>query len=576
MMSQEGGPEWLVGGACSHLDGKHLDARERAHSSVKCTSISMLSSFSMWSDKLIIAIVITITTSSAVSFSGHLNFNVCMWCEASRPICRDRVCSSNCSLSSFCSSLHEICVAVWCHNPALPLDGVEETKLLLNSTSHECHMTRAAQTSQTAQLGVILHVCGCSGEHECNDKLIFRRAANGLPSAWDKEVIPAVLVSLVLPVLAVAIVATLYWASKRRSHKSARLRPLCPPSPPAHPDGTGKNTPELFRAAAPSGTPGPGQADQLPAVHLEAAVGGGRFAQVWRARLLGESPHQAGGGSVVAVKVFLRAEVASWRHEGAILGDAGMRHRNIVPFLGAQVRGGAYWLLLAYHRLGNLQDFLTANVLSWKRLVTMATGLARGLAHLHSDTLWPSGSPKVSVAHRDVKSGNVLVKEDGDVALCDFGLAVQLHAELTVDDFANSGQVGTARYMSPEALESRVNLEDGGESFKQMDVYSMALVLWEMASRCHVGREVPGYTPAFTGLVGERPCVDVMRDVVIRARQRPDMPTTWTRHRGMSVYCATVTECWDHDPEARLTAHCVLERLHGLIRREEGQEVRPC
>lgn len=46
-------------------------------------------------------------------------------------------------------------------------------------------------------------------------------------------------------------------------------------------------------------------------------------------------------------------------------------------------------------------------------------------------------------------------------------------------------QVGTARYMAPEVLESRVNLEDL-ESFKQMDVYSMALVLWEMVSRCEV------------------------------------------------------------------------------------------
>lgn len=44
-------------------------------------------------------------------------------------------------------------------------------------------------------------------------------------------------------------------------------------------------------------------------------------------------------------------------------------------------------------------------------------------------------------------------------------------------------KVGTARYMAPEVLESRVNLEDL-EAFKQMDVYSMALVLWEMASRC--------------------------------------------------------------------------------------------
>lgn len=52
-------------------------------------------------------------------------------------------------------------------------------------------------------------------------------------------------------------------------------------------------------------------------------------------------------------------------------------------------------------------------------------------------------------------------------------------------DWSNLIQVGTARYMAPEVLESRVNLEDL-EAFKQIDVYSMALVLWEMASRCHV------------------------------------------------------------------------------------------
>lgn len=45
-------------------------------------------------------------------------------------------------------------------------------------------------------------------------------------------------------------------------------------------------------------------------------------------------------------------------------------------------------------------------------------------------------------------------------------------------------KVGTARYMAPEVLESRMNLENV-ESFKQTDVYSMALVLWEMTSRCN-------------------------------------------------------------------------------------------
>lgn len=120
------------------------------------------------------------------------------------------------------------------------------------------------------------------------------------------------------------------------------------------------------------------------------------------------------------------------------------------------------------------------------------------------------------VAHRDLKSSNIVVKNNKECALCDFGLALRLDLSLTVDDYANSGQVnndqtvpvelfsglilwsifngtlllrlvqvGTARYMAPEVLESRVNLEDL-EAFKQMDVYSIALVLWEMSSRCHV------------------------------------------------------------------------------------------
>lgn len=51
-----------------------------------------------------------------------------------------------------------------------------------------------------------------------------------------------------------------------------------------------------------------------------------------------------------------------------------------------------------------------------------------------------------------------------------------------------SYQVGTPRYMAPEALESKINLQNI-ESFKQIDVYSLSLVIWEIARRCTV---VPG------------------------------------------------------------------------------------
>nr|XP_020482127.1 TGF-beta receptor type-2-like [Labrus bergylta] len=55
-----------------------------------------------------------------------------------------------------------------------------------------------------------------------------------------------------------------------------------------------------------------------------------------------------------------------------------------------------------------------------------------------------------------------------------------------------------------------------------------------------------------------------MKDNVLRDRGRPEIPDSWLRHQGVAVVCATIMECWDHDPEARLTAHCVAERITEL------------
>ncbi|KAF7649292.1 hypothetical protein LDENG_00143930 [Lucifuga dentata] len=490
-------------------------------------------------------------------------------------------------------------VQTMCHHPALPLEGVDPG-LLRNFTSRECHMV-----PQPTDHGAML-VCGCQGEHECNDKLIFDKGANGFSKLQSKDVIPVVVVSLVPPVL-VALVATATFYFYRTRHPSK-------PGPPARPNWPTKRSPDRYQVLdlpcgglGPGGegregdTTGPGGereesnnklmslendvisdmadwhghiSEPLP-IKLEALVGKGRFAEVWRARLLQGEKGGVNSYETVAVKVFPAMEYVSWRNECSIFSDPKLEHDNVVKFLAAEERGTPghahrkYWLVLAYHSLGNLQDFLTTNTLSWEELVAMAGSVARGVAHLHSDTT-PSGVPKVPVAHRDLKSSNIVVKSRKEVALCDFGLALRLDLSLTVDDYANSGQVGTARYMAPEVLESRVNLEDL-EAFKQMDVYSMALVLWEMASRCRAIGEVKSYELAFGSRVCEQPCVDSMRDLVLRDRGRPDVPLAWTQHQGMSVFCATITECWDHDPEARLTAHCVVERFNSLQQEEEEE-----
>ncbi|XP_056145536.1 TGF-beta receptor type-2 isoform X2 [Lampris incognitus] len=489
-------------------------------------------------------------------------------------------------------------VQTMCHHPALPLEGVDPG-LLLNATSRECLMV-----SQPTEEGAML-VCGCQGEHECNDKLFFDKGPNGFSKLQSKDVIPVVVVSLVPPILvALVATATFYFYRTRRSSKH---------SPPARPDWPTKRNPGQYqtldvpggglRAGGEDGgkmgpqgegeessakvsslrdepirdvTDGQGQmAEPLP-IKLESLVGKGRFAEVWRARLLQGEKGGVRSYETVAVKVFPAVEYASWRNERSIFSDPKLDHDNVVQFLAAEERGlpghalRQYWLVLAYYSLGNLQDFLSTNILSWAELVAMAGSVARGLAHLHSDTTL-KGVPKVPLAHRDLKSSNIVVKSRMECALCDFGLALRLDLSLTVDDYANSGQVGTARYMAPEVLESRVNLEDL-EAFKQMDVYSMALVLWEMVSRCHAIGEVKSYEPAFGSRVCDQPCVDSMRDLVLRDRGRPDIPSAWMQHLGTSVLCATITECWDHDPEARLTAHCVVERINALEQDVETEE----
>uniref|UniRef100_A0A8C5SQ35 receptor protein serine/threonine kinase n=1 Tax=Laticauda laticaudata TaxID=8630 RepID=A0A8C5SQ35_LATLA len=222
--------------------------------------------------------------------------------------------------------------------------------------------------------------------------------------------------------------------------------------------------------------------EHLP-VELEERVGKGQFAEVWKAKLKHASSAKY---EMVAVKIFPCEEFASWKNESQIFTDANLKHCSILRFLSAEERHSGlqkeYWLITAYHSQGNLKDYLSRNILSWRDLQKMAGSLVSGVTHLHSDYT-AGGSPKIPIAHRDIKSTNVLIKNHQECVLCDFGIALRLDPSLSVGDFANSGQVGTARYMAPEVLESRVNLEDL-ESFKQMDVYSMALVLWEIASRC--------------------------------------------------------------------------------------------
>ena len=74
---------------------------------------------------------------------------------------------------------------------------------------------------------------------------------------------------------------------------------------------------------------------------------------------------------------------------------------------------------------GSLCDFLKSNTVTWQELCKIAYGIASGLAHLHEE-LPPRNNEdrKLTVAHRDFKSKNVLIKNDLTACISDFGLAL--------------------------------------------------------------------------------------------------------------------------------------------------------
>ncbi|XP_071825992.1 TGF-beta receptor type-2-like [Apostichopus japonicus] len=319
-----------------------------------------------------------------------------------------------------------------------------------------------------------------------------------------------------------------------------------------------------------NGTPplSPSLYDNVPLnLTLEDVVGRGRFAAVWRA----EWKTLEGKEKTVAVKIFYEFDSTSWNVEKELFSDPEVmiQHENIIRFLKAEVRQISYpqpqrqyWLISQYYPSGSLHDYLSQNTVTWEEFCRMACSAASGISHLHAD-ITDDDPPmnKYPVAHRDIKSSNVLMKCDGSCVIADFGLALKLDPRASERELANSGQVGTPRYMAPEALESKINLQNI-ESFKQIDVYSLSLVIWEIARRCTVVPDVPDYELPYTEqLCGRHPNLDEMRTIICKRLERPQIPPFWREICGMNTVANTITECWDEDPDARLTASCIAARF---------------
>ncbi|UYV68387.1 ACVR1C, partial [Cordylochernes scorpioides] len=268
-------------------------------------------------------------------------------------------------------------------------------------------------------------------------------------------------------------------------------------------------------------------------IQLMEVIGKGRFGEVWRGRWRGEP---------VAVKIFSSRDERSWFREVEIYQTVMLRHDNILGFIAADNKDSGtwtqLWLITDFHENGSLFDYLSKTSIDISGMCKMSYSIANGLAHLHMEILGTQGKP--AIAHRDLKSKNILVKANGQCAIADLGLAVRYHSRTNSVDIPPNTRVGTRRYLAPEVLDESINLANF-DSFKRADIYAFGLVMWEIARCCNVGVcECSGVVTTrwcegiyeehqlpYYDVVPSDPTIEEMRKVVSTDKQRPAIPNRW-------------------------------------------------
>ncbi|KAK9512060.1 hypothetical protein O3M35_000570 [Rhynocoris fuscipes] len=215
----------------------------------------------------------------------------------------------------------------------------------------------------------------------------------------------------------------------------------------------------------------------------------------------------------------------------------------------------------------------------------MVLSISTGLAYLHTE-IHKQGKWKPCVTHRDINTRNILVKEDLSCCIADLGLAVKItggrYYNLGEEQHAEAksiNDVGTLRYMAPEVLEGAVNLRDCESSLKQIDVYALGLVIWEISIRVsdfyYKTSDIPEYSLPFEKEIGQHPTLEEMQLLVCRNKARPLFPMDWKNIQATRIVKETVEDCTDQDGEARLTALCVQERISQIYRAVQNGGISP-
>lgn len=196
-------------------------------------------------------------------------------------------------------------------------------------------------------------------------------------------------------------------------------------------------------------------------------IGTGGFSNVYLANLP--------GGSGGAVKVHINSDRLNQVFKQELDIVLRLRHGNIVKLLGYCNDQDEGAMVFEYVPNGNLQEKLhqSESVLPWSRRTAVAFQLAQAIEYLHEKCT-------LQIVHGDIKSSNILLDEDLNCKLCDFGSAKMGFSSTVLPPGSSSGSyrskpvmIGSPGYTDPHYLRT-------GIASKKNDVYSLGVVILEL------------------------------------------------------------------------------------------------
>lgn len=135
---------------------------------------------------------------------------------------------------------------------------------------------------------------------------------------------------------------------------------------------------------------------------------------------------------------------------------------NVTHYYGSILNDTRLWIIMDYCAGGSVRTLLRSGVFEERYVGVIFREVLTGLQAVH----------KLGVIHRDIKAANILISKEGNVQLCDFGVA----AKVLANSMKRTTMAGTLFWMAPEVI------REGDTYNAKADIWSLGITMYEIAT----------------------------------------------------------------------------------------------